>query len=43
MRLDEYETQAGLTPIDQARGWSEGDVPLEQRGVSLAWLVRIPD
>jgi hypothetical protein len=43
MRLDECETLAGLTPIDQARGWSEGGVPLEQRGVSLAWLVRIPD
>lgn len=29
---------SSLLPAEQARGWSEGDVPLEHRGVSLQWL-----
>jgi hypothetical protein len=39
MRLEDYKTVACLIPSDQAPGWSESDVPLERRGVSLDWLV----
>src|SRR5450755_3700993 len=39
MLLDDYPTLAHLTPLRDVRGWSEGDVPLSRRGVSLDWLV----
>lgn len=39
MRLEDYTTLSCLTPLGDARGWSEGDVPLQRRGVSLEWLI----
>lgn len=40
MQLEDYKTLSCLKPLDQIRDWSEGDVPLEKRGVSLDWLIR---
>lgn len=39
MDIRAYKSLESLVPIDEVRGWSESDVPLERRGVSLAWLV----
>lgn len=39
MRLEDYTTLSYLASLDDARGWSESDVPLERRGVSWKWLV----
>jgi hypothetical protein len=39
MLLQDYTTLSCLTSLDDALSWSESDVPLERRGVSLEWLV----
>jgi hypothetical protein len=39
MLLEDYPTLSHLTPLRDVRGWSEGDVPLSRRGVSLDGLV----
>lgn len=39
MRLEDYKTLSSLKPVEFGRDWSEGDVPLEKRGVSVDWLM----